>query len=158
MQIKKTILNGAIAVSLLCGAMTVQAAPVESATPTTTPMTKIQGPCQHGHHGHHTAQGKILTAKDRETLHGIMHGMRESMRPLLKEKESLRLQLIGKLATPGTQWKDISPLIGQINDNHAKITTLFAQTQLTTFQKLGVLLFPNHPQMRHAHKLHHKYC
>ena len=84
--------------------------------------------------------------------------MRESMRPLLKEKEALRLQLVGKLATPGTEWKDLSPLIAKINDNNAKITTLFTKTQLSSFQKLGVLLFP-HPHAKHSHHHPHRgYC
>lgn len=95
----------------------------------------------HGHHGFN----KLLTAQENSELRAIMKNFHEQMAPLVKEKVALKLQLRGKIATPQTQWADISKLIEQINENNAKITTLIARTQLSTFQKLGVLMpLPHH--------------
>jgi hypothetical protein len=113
-----------------------------------------------GKHQNHCSKGvsRMLTPVQRQELHTILQSMREQMTPLIKEKKSLQLQLRGKLATPNTQWDDVSSLVASLNDNHAKITTLYAKTQLKAFQTLGVLLplphgrafhRPHQPGFRH---------
>ncbi|CDZ79071.1 hypothetical protein BN59_03387 [Legionella massiliensis] len=101
----------------------------------------------HKNHGYN----KLLTAQQNNELREIMKGLREQMAPLIKEKIALKMQLKGKIATPQTQWSDISKLVEQINENNAKITALIARTQLTTFQKLGVLIPMHNPRFHGAH-------
>ena len=96
--------------------------------------------------------GNKLTAQQREELRTILLNMRKQMTPLLNNKRALKLQLMGKIATPKTQWNDIASLVNKINENNANITTLFAKTQLITFQKLGVLLPSLHKQYFYEHQ------
>lgn len=105
-----------------------------------------------GQYRYHKAHNRLLTAKQQQELHAILHEMNQQMIPLLKTKEALNLQIRGKIAAPNTQWRDIASLVNQLNENNAKITTLFAKTQLSTFQKLGVLL-PS-PHAGHSHQRH----
>src|SRR3990167_5666630 len=116
----------------------------------------------------HQGSGKLLTAPQRTALHTLRQTMWTEMRPLIKEKQALRLQLMGKIATPNIQWREIEVVLNKVNENNAKITTLRAKTQFTTFQKLGVT-FPLHHQHRsyshHEHRgynkrmgQHHQYC
>ncbi|AHE68067.1 hypothetical protein [Legionella oakridgensis] len=108
-------------------------------------------PTKHHHPCHcHKKAGNMLNQQQRQTLHTIQQNSRSQIAPLLQEKRMLRLQLIGRLATPNTQWNDIAPLIKRINENNAKITELDAKTQLKTFQEIGVLL-PAYGQHIHHH-------
>lgn len=96
-------------------------------------------------HPNYQRSSRLLTAQENRELDVIMKDFREQMLPLIKEKVALKLRLRGKMATPQTQWLDISKLIEQINENNSKITALIARTQLTTFQKFGVLIpLPHH--------------
>ena len=129
MRIKNLVLTSTFALSLI--GSSIGLANQESSTispPTAT------------HQNSHKSSVNKLTSQQRAELHTILEGMREQMIPLLKMKKALKLQLIGKIATPKTQWKDIASLVNSINENNAKITILFAKTRLTAFQKLGVLL------------------
>lgn len=92
----------------------------------------------------------ILTIEQRDDLKVIKKNLHEQLVPLFKEKMALKLQLKGKMASPQTQWADISKLVDQLNENNAKITSLVVRTQLSTFQKFGVLL-PLQPHHFHHH-------
>ena len=59
---------------------------------------------------------------------------------------------MGKIATPGAQWEEVSKLVDKINANNAQMTTLFAQTQLQVFQKFGIVLPPPHKHHFRWHK------
>lgn len=94
--------------------------------------------------------GGILTQEQRVELKNYIQNMRQEMLPLLKEKRALKLQLRGKIATPGMQWEELAKLVDQINTNDNKINTVFAKTQFEVFQKLGILL----PQPYKHHHFH----
>jgi protein CpxP len=94
----------------------------------------------------------LLTDEQRDELKAIKKNLHEQLLPLFKEKMALKLQLKGKMASPQTQWADISKLVDQLNENNAKITTLIARTQLSAFQKLGVLLPLQHHYHHHVFK------
>lgn len=102
----------------------------------------------------HQKQGfkGLLTAEQRDELKAIKKSLHEQLLPLFKEKRALKLQLKGKMASPQTQWADISKLVDQLNENNAKITTLIARTQLSAFQKFGVLLPLHHHHHHHGFK------
>ncbi|KTD36109.1 hypothetical protein Lnau_1093 [Legionella nautarum] len=102
-------------------------------------------------HQKHEFKG-LLTAEQRNELKAIKKNLHEQLVPLFKEKMALKLQLKGKMAAPQTQWADISKLVEQLNENNAKATTLIARTQLSTFQKLGVLLPLQHHHHHHGFK------
>ena len=93
----------------------------------------------------------MLSQEQRAELQNYMKEMQRQMAPLLKEKRALKLQLMGKIATPGMQWEEISKLVDKINANNNQITTVFAKTQVQVFQKLGDLLPPPH---KHHFKWH----
>ena len=157
MRIKKLIITGAVALSILGSSL----ASAQQATPIN--QTPIKPHCQMEKHSQcHQMAGKLLTVEQRAELHTIKQSMFEQMRPLLKEKHALRLQLMGKIATPNMQWSEVAGLLNRINENNAQITALFAKTQFTTFQKLGVTLpvhHKGHATGHHQkHLRHHKYC
>ncbi|MGL5742071.1 MAG: hypothetical protein ACRCXC_05745 [Legionella sp.] len=66
------------------------------------------------------------------------------MLPLIKEKRALSMQRRGKIATPNTNWSDISGLVEKRNAINAKMGTLWAKTQFQTVQKLGIVLPMHH--------------
>ncbi|WP_133128437.1 periplasmic heavy metal sensor [Legionella nagasakiensis] len=139
MNMKQLALTSVLAFSLL-------GAPVASANP---PNDKIVSTKNHQHCHCHKKMGNLLNKQQRQTLYTIMRESRGQIAPLLQEKRTLRLQLMGKLATPNTQWNDIAPLIKRINENNAKITEQFAKTQLKAFQEVGVLLPPPGKHIHH---------
>lgn len=140
MYIKKLLITTVLGVSML-GANAVSADQTSTFANSSTKQASK-------HHGFN----RMLTTEQRKELHNIMKGLHEQLVPLFKEKMALKMQVRGKLATPQTQWADISKLVDQINENNAKITTLITRTQLTTFQKLGVLLpLPHHRFHGHKH-------
>ncbi|WP_454786074.1 Spy/CpxP family protein refolding chaperone [Legionella sp. WA2024007413] len=95
-----------------------------------------------GHYKQHV--GKLLTPEQRSELAKIKNTFRTQMAPLIKEKRALSMQIKGKLASPNAKWSDISSLVEKRNRVNAKISTLWAQTQFQTYQKLGVLLPVHH--------------
>ncbi len=143
MAIKRFLLINTLALSLGVSSMAVVAAQPAS--------EKIATLSAQQNQSKHHRLGGLLTQEQRAELKNYMQGMRQQMIPLIKEKKALKLQLMGKIATPGVQWDEISKLVNQINANNAKITTLYAQTQLQVFQKLGVMLPPFH---KHHSKWH----
>ena len=112
MSIKKIILTSAIALSILgtTVAHAAEATPISASTAVqqTSKSLPKQQSC-HAHHQRHHAGNKILTSEQRQEMHKMIQTMFEQMRPLLRDKQALKLQLIGKLATPNTQWSDIAP-------------------------------------------------
>ena len=166
-NLKKTLLTGAVALSLIgtCIASTTSQSTVTE-TKTIVPAhhhTLQPNQCHTMHHsGHHHFHHKghprfgnvLLTKAQRAEMRTIVHAMFEEMRPLLKTKHALQLQLMGKVATPNMQWSEVAGLLNAINQNNARITTLFAKTQFTTFQKLGVTLpLPHTNHGVHAHRI-----
>ena len=144
MHIKKLVLGSTLALSLLSTSMVFANEDTNKMTPQIAK-----------HHHFHKGSGILLTTEQRADLQVILQDMRQQMTPLLKEKRALKLQLMGKLATPAMQWNDIAKLVEHINENNAQITTLFAKTQLTTYQKLGVLLPAFHGRHGHGHHGNH---
>lgn len=132
MNIKRFLLFSTLALSLGTSAIVSAQTPTEKGGD-----SKIK-------HCHYRVQhdNKLLTKKQRMELHDFMKEMHQQMTPLVKEKRALRMQLMGKLATPGMQWGEVSGLMDKINSNNAKINSLFAKTQLQVFQKLGILMPP----------------
>ncbi len=143
MQIKQLVLTSTLALTLL-------GVSIASAHQPTVQIAPPHGQQQHCHNKF----GHLLTSEERQQLHALLNDMRQQMKPLVKEKRALKLQLMGKLATPNTQWTDIAPLVDKINNNHAKITTLFAKTQLKAFQSMGVLLPKRHGKRFNHHRNH----
>lgn len=129
MRIKNLFLTSTFALSLIGASVGFASQNTTTTHPPIAPPKKT-----------HKSGIDLLSSKQHAELHAILQSMREQMVPLLKEKRVLRRQLLGKIATKNTQWKDIAPLVNRINAINANITILFAQTRLTTFQKLGVLL------------------
>lgn len=172
MRIKNLVLTSTLVLSII-GSSLASAAATETTATKTIPMTKLSQTDSKAHHttwnskhGHQGA-GKLLTVQQQADLHTIKQAMFIEMRPLLKEKHALRLQLMGKIATPAMPWSDVEVVLNKINVNHAKMTTLVAKTQLTTFQKLGVTLPLHHKQRAYSHnehrghsnpRNHHQYC
>lgn len=140
MKIKQVLLLSTLALSL-------GTAPLAIAQPVSQKNEPIKSThfFKRGHHNN-----LYLSKEQKSELRQYMKEMRRQIAPLVKETRALKLQLMGKIATPGTKWSDISGLVGKINSNQAQIKTIFAKTQLNVFQKLGVLLPP--PQ---SHKGHH---
>lgn len=95
---------------------------------------------------HH--DNKFLTKEQKGELRQYMKEVRQQISPIMKEKQALKFQLMGKIATSGIQWKDVSGLVDEINAKDAQINTILAKTQLKVFQKFGVMLPPPH----HKHK------
>lgn len=91
----------------------------------------------------------FLSAEQKEAMHVMRKNLHDQMIPLMKEKIALKMQLKGRIATPQTQWNDLSRLMSQINENNAKITNLIAQTKLASFQQFGVMI-----PLKHHHKHH----
>ena len=131
MRINKLVLTSTVVLSLISTSMVFANQDATAAAPAVAPAVQ---------HQYHKGHNRLLTAHQQRELHAIIQGMNEQMLPLLKEKKSLNTQIRGKISAPKTQWSDIAPLVKQLNENNAKITTLFAKTQLTAFQKVGVLL------------------
>ncbi len=77
----------------------------------------------------------------------MMGDLHQKIAPLMKEQRALKLQLKGKMATPGTTWDQISGLVSKINAKHAEISTLRAKAQFELYQKTGVMLPPPHVKM-----------
>ena len=142
MNMKRFLLINSCALALL-GASAVSAnAPADVVN---APVQK-QGQCRHHF-------GKMLSPEQRTELRQIMQGMRAQMTPLIKEKRALKLQIMGKIATPNTQWGAVAGLVEQSNANDAKIATLIAKTRFQTYQKLGVMLpFHHHHHRNFARK------
>lgn len=139
MYMKRLLLVNSCALALLGASVASAQAPTENVT---APMHKA-GQCRP-----HFA--KMLTVEQRTELKQIMTDMRAQMVPLIKEKRALKLQLMGKIATPNVPWTDVAALVEKSNANNAKINTLVAKTRFETFQKLGVVL-----PMGHHHQRHH---
>lgn len=95
----------------------------------------------HSYHSHHPV---FLSATQKKEFASIRQTYRKQIMPLMQQQTSLKVQLQGKLVTPGVEWKDISALVQQINKNQAELVTIRAKTQLATFQKTGVLLPSQH--------------
>lgn len=95
-------------------------------------------------------KGAVLSAEQRTELQQIKKAMRTQLAPLIKEKRALRLQILGKMATPNAQWNEIASLVEKNNANNGKIATLIAKTRFETYQKLGVLM-----PLGRAHHGHH---
>ncbi|CEG56181.1 hypothetical protein [Legionella fallonii] len=144
MTIKRFLLINTLALSLGVSSMAAMAAQPASEKIATLSAQQSQPK--------HHRWGGLLTQEQRAELKNYMQSMRQKMTPLVKEKKALKLQLMGKIATPGVQWDEISKLVDQINANNAQMTTLYAQTQLQVFQKLGVLLPPPHKHHSRWHK------
>lgn len=161
MRIKNLVLTSALTLSLI-GPSLASATEVTTAT-TKAPLTSITQPAakitphkERHHHGYHYHDGvRLLTEAQRAELRTIRQNTFEQMKPLLKEKQALQLQLRGKIATPNMTWSDITTIVNKINDNNAKMTTLLAKTQFTTFQKLGIM-FPRHHQSHTCHPHAHQ--
>ncbi|KTD40008.1 Spy/CpxP family protein refolding chaperone [Legionella parisiensis] len=111
---------------------------------TSDPGATVVSVNQTGHYRQHVA--KLLSPEQRVELAKIKKELHAQMAPLIKEKRALSMQIRGKLATPNAKWSDISRLVEKRNSVHAKISTLWAQTQFKSYQKLGVLL-----PIRHGH-------
>ncbi|KTD17748.1 hypothetical protein [Legionella jordanis] len=103
---------------------------------------------------HKSHAGHLLTAEQRGEVDKMIETMHQQLNPLIKERQALRLQLMGKLATAGMQWDELSPLVTKINANNSQITELLAKTQLQIFQKFGVLLPPRPRAVMFHH--HHR--
>ncbi|MCL9685651.1 hypothetical protein [Legionella maioricensis] len=134
MAIKRFLLINTLAIAL-------GASSLAAAQPSSEKIINLSAPPAHAHP--HPFDG-MLSQEQKAELQNYMKAMHQQMAPLLKEKSALRLQLMGKIATPGMQWEEISKLVDKINANNNQITTVFAKTQLQVFQKLGVLLPPPH--------------
>ncbi|VEG91097.1 hypothetical protein [Legionella spiritensis] len=143
MNMKSVILGSTLALSLAT-------APFLHAQPTAT----ISQPAK-SHFHHHKCFKKLLDSEQQQELRTIMQGMRQQMIPLIKERQALKLQLKGKIATSGTQWADIAPLVTSLNENNAKVTMLKTKTELAVFQKLGIML-PPPPHGKPPFAGHHK--
>ncbi|PWY56971.1 hypothetical protein DGG96_04425 [Legionella qingyii] len=133
MNMKRFLLVNSLAFSVLSTSIAIAQPVVSSATVSIN---------QTDHYRQHV--GKLLTPEQRSELAKIKKNLREQMAPLVKEKRALSMQIRGKLATPNAKWSDISSLVEKRNRVHAKISTLWAQTQFQTYQKLGVLLPVHH--------------
>lgn len=133
MNIKRFLLISSLALS----------ASIATAQPSASSATVVSVN-QTGHYRQHV--GKLLTLEQRSELAKIKKNLHAQMAPLIKEKRALSMQIRGKLATPNAKWSDISRLVEKRNSVNAKISTLWAQTQFKTYQKLGVLL-----PIRHGH-------
>jgi periplasmic protein CpxP/Spy len=97
--------------------------------------------------GHCRSQyGKELTGVQRNQLQQIRKGMRAQLLPLIKEKRALKLQILGKIATPNAQWNEIASLVEKSNATQAKIALLVAKTRFETYQKLGIVFPQGHHQ------------
>lgn len=169
MRIKDLVLTSTLAVSIIGSSLAFAA---QTSNAETTPMTKITQsatPTIHSterHNVRHQGLEKLLTVPQRAELHTIRQAMWTEMRPLLKEKYALRLQLMGKIATPNVQWSEVTAVLNKVNANNTKITTLLAKTQFTSFQKLGISLPLRHKHHAYSHKHsghgkrinYHQYC
>ena len=164
MRIKNLVLTSTLALSLIASSLASATTPMPSGqSKSMTEITKPLLPMKHCKHRH----GKLLTVQERTELDGIMESLFTEMKPLIKEKQALRLQLMGKIATPNMPWSDVSVVLNKVNENNAKITTLLAKTELRAFQKLGIMLPLNHKQRAYHHHTnchyakpisHHQYC
>ncbi|WP_454782940.1 hypothetical protein [Legionella sp. WA2022007384] len=133
MNVKRFLLINSLAFSVLSTCIAT-AQPVASGATVSINQT--------GHYRQHV--GKLLTPEQRMELAKIKQNLRTQMAPLIKEKRALSMQIRGKLATPNAKWSDIANLVEKRNRVNAKISTLWAQTQFQTYQKLGVLLPVHH--------------
>ena len=107
-----------------------------------TPLIKSHEVCRaHNNHSHHPI---FLSATQKKEFASIRQSYRKQMVPLMQQQYGLNMQLKGKLATPGVEWKDIAALVERINKNHAELVTIRAKTQLATFEKTGTLLPSRH--------------
>lgn len=134
MHIKNLVIGSGLALSLLSSSIVVADQPTNPMSPS------------HKHQQCHKGmwKGKMLSPEERQQVHALMKEMRQQMKPLIREKHALKLQLMGKLATPNTQWEDVAALVKNINETNAKMTTLRVQTQLKSFQTIGIMLPMSH--------------
>lgn len=84
----------------------------------------------------------------------IVKAKHTQLKPIIKEQRALRAQLKGKIATPGTKWNDLAPMVSKINKNREAMTIIKVNTQLQLFQELG-LLKPNAMGTNHFHAHKH---
>ena len=133
MRFKKTILPGILTISLI-GSGIAAAAPSGTLTNTPTQPSVVNK----------TDKAKPalrnLTEQQRQEVQSVMQQSKQEMKVLKQQARNLTTQLRGKLATSGTQYSDVSALVEQINAVHNKMFVLMTKTQLTVFQKTGVLL------------------
>ncbi|EHL29538.1 periplasmic heavy metal sensor [Legionella drancourtii] len=140
MYMKRLLLVNCFACALL-GASVVFAQPATE---------KVNAPLQKaGQCRQHVA--KMLTPEQRTELQQIRKDMRVQLLPLIKEKRVLKLQIMGKIATPNVQWSEVASLVDKNNANNAKIAMLVAKTRFETYHKLGILM-----PLRHHHCHHFK--
>lgn len=144
MTIKRFLLVNTLALALGLSSMAAVAAQPDS--------EKIASLSAQKNQPMHQRWGNLLTQEQRAELKNYMQETHQKMLPLIKEKNALKLQLMGKIATPGVQWEEVSKLVDKINANNAQMTTLFAQTQLQVFQKFGIVLPPPHKHHFRWHK------
>lgn len=147
MNIKKILLTTVSIISIFGTAIASSHADAPKTVPATTVKNSAisyQCHCKHGMNDH-----------DYQALQTIKKDFWINMQPLLKIKMALRMQLAGKIATPGTEMTDITPLLIKINENNAKITALVAKTQLLAFQKTGRMLLSKYTSRHHFKHFHH---
>ena len=135
MRIKKHLLIGALALSL--GASALVFANPSSMGPQNNNRAG-------GHNQCHKAPGpqpiKMIPEEQRDAFKAFMKTSRQQILPMIKEKQALKLQLNGLLATPDVQWDSISKVVDKINTTDASINTLVAKNKLEIVQKFGVVL------------------
>lgn len=149
MSIKKIFLTSVSLITILGATVATSYANDQKTVPATT--------VQHAtsHHQCHFKHG--INNTDYQAMHAIKKDFWITMQPLIKTKMALRIQLAGKIATPGTEMTDITPLLTKINENNAKITALVAKTQLVAFQKTGRMLFSPQMSGHHFNGFHARY-
>lgn len=136
MYMKRLLLVNSLAIALLGASV----ASAQAATDTVNAPSPKTTQC-------HQHFAKMLTPEQRTELQQIRQDMRAQLLPLIKENRALKLQIMGKIATPNAPWSDVASLVDKSNANHAKIATLLAKTRFDTYQKLGILL----PLKHHHH-------